>query len=530
MTGVLEAASRPSRRGGVVREHEVLRIAGRMKSDAVDTAIGEVLRWAQKRCGGELPPEAWAHESFDYFAGGRNGSCVRLRSGDADIWTIRADDPDKSVPGRVWTHEVVVGTQPEQPAKFSVRQLVSTSETDLLIEPHVPGFVHQIADRSVVLVGSEQIAAHPTVYETESDAEDLIGRLIDSGRQLPVFVFTSAEGRRAVVDGVLLGRAILGIGHVALVHEDAAWHLTRELGRSRSVFGGAARVYLPDFSRDADRYAHPLVLANQLQDADGVSRTVRWMRQLAANESIRRAKLGRDVLPYAEIKAASLRLRQQMLVVEQASDTDQLAAANDRIAELEKQLASLATEQDYYLSEYGKERDRAEVSEAQARASAYRIQQLTAQMKARGDDPDQGVALPTTWAALQDWCDETLAGRLVLTPKAARGLRDPLYQDVEMAARCLLWLASECRDQRINGGGGAMSNVPIMEGIQNASCGADTYEFDWGGRRFEADWHIKSGGNTRDPARCLRIYYCFDEQTQQIIVSEMPAHRRTSAS
>ena len=39
-----------------------------------------------------------------------------------------------------------------------------------------------------------------------------------------------------------------------------------------------------------------------------------------------------------------------------------------------------------------------------------------------------------------------------------------------------------------------------------------------------------SGGNTRDPSRCLRIYYCFDEQTQQIIVSDMPAHRRTAAS
>lgn len=75
-----------------------------------------------------------------------------------------------------------------------------------------------------------------------------------------------------------------------------------------------------------------------------------------------------------------------------------------------------------------------------------------------------------------------------------------------------------------------MSNVTIMDGIQNASCGADTYDFDWNGRRFSADWHIKNGGNTRDPIRCLRIYYCFDTQTQQIVVADMPAHRRTGAT
>jgi hypothetical protein len=79
-------------------------------------------------------------------------------------------------------------------------------------------------------------------------------------------------------------------------------------------------------------------------------------------------------------------------------------------------------------------------------------------------------------------------------------------------------------------GGGSLREIVVEEGIRNSPCGEDTYEFDWSGRKFSADWHIKNGGNTRDPSRCLRIYYCFDEQTQQIIVSDMPAHRRTEAS
>ena len=49
----------------------------------------------------------------------------------------------------------------------------------------------------------------------------------------------------------------------------------------------------------------------------------------------------------------------------------------------------------------------------------------------------------------------------------------------------------------------------------------DTYYFDRDGRRFSAAWHVKTSDNTRDPVRCLRIYYCFDSQMQRIIVSEM---------
>lgn len=521
----------------VVREHEVLRVAGRMPGDepaaVAKAAIGEVLRWAQRRCGGQLPPEAWERKSFDYLSGGRNSSCVHLQSGTSDLWAIRADDPDKTVAERVWTTEVVVGLLPDQPAKFSARLLVSTPEADLEIEPHTPGFIQQVVENCGLINGKKLLSVAPAIHETEADAEDLIDYLIDPSRQLPIFVVTLAENRQAdhpTLDTEALSRAMLGIGHVALLRPAATWRLTERFGKFKSAFGGAARVYLPGFSDDADPYIHRLVLANQLDTAEGAARATRWMRQLAAQESILRTKLGRDVLSFAAIRSANLQLRQEILRNEDASENVQLAAANDRIEALEKQVESLSLEQSYYIAEYEKERARAELSESQAQKSAYRIQQLTEQIKAKGDDPDKDIAIPASWQELPAWCDEQLAGRLVLTPNAHRGVRNPLFTDVETAARCLLWLASECRDQRIKGGNGSINNVTIMDGIQNASCGADNYEFDWNGRRLLADWHIKNGGNTRDPSRCLRVYYCFDPQTQQIIVSDMPAHRRTGAT
>ena len=54
--------------------------------------------------------------------------------------------------------------------------------------------------------------------------------------------------------------------------------------------------------------------------------------------------------------------------------------------------------------------------------------------------------------------------------------------------------------------------------------------FDWQEGRLSADWHVKNGGNTREPRRCLRIYYGFDEATRQVVVADMPAHRRSGAT
>lgn len=523
-----------SRMPRVVREHEVLRVAGWMPGEDPDAvarkAAGEVLRWAQRRAGQGLPREAWDGENFELPLPGRDPSAIRLRVGASDLWAFRVHDPDKTVPGRAWTTEVVLGHVPGKPAQFSTRLLVATPEEDFSIDPAVPGFVQQVAERCGLVVGSQAASATPAVYADGDDAEALIEHLTDPGRLLPTIVLTLADGASApYINAEKLAGVLTGLAHVAVACPDAAWRLTERLGKRLSVFGGAARVYQPGFEDTADPFAHRLVLSGQLVSVDGIERATRWLRQSAAQAGLQRTRLGGDVLTFSAIRAAQLEVQQSTLREADASDADQLAAALKRIEALKGEVDDLKTEQTYYIEEFDKERERAEIAEAQAQKSAYRIQQLTDQLKSKGDDPDQEIQLPADWSELANWCDENLAGRLVLTPNAHRGTRKPLFQDVETAAKSLLWLATEGRD-RFRNGGGALANIPIFDGAQNAPCGADEFDFDWNSRRFSAEWHIKNGGNTRDPQRCLRVYYCFDQQTQQIIVADMPAHRRTGAT
>ncbi len=529
-----DTLSRLARGRHIVREHEVLHVAGWMRDEHPDAvfrkALTEVLNWAQGRAGQSLPREAWDGKSFEFPLPGRDPSAIQFQSAASDLWAFRIHDPDKVVPGRAWTTEVVFGHLPGEKTRFSTRLLVATPERDFFIEPAVPVFLKKIAEKCDLMVGSQAAEAIPAVYCDRDDAELLIEHITDPGRLLPTIALTVADGDTVpFINGEKLAGMLTGLAHVAVARPDASWGVTKRLGKRLSVFGGACRIYQAGFEETDDPFSHRLVLPGQLSSVDGVERATRWMRQYVAQAGLQRTRLGGDVLTFSAVRAAQLEIEQSSLRQADASDANQLAAALQRIKALTNENKDLISEQTYYIEEFDREHERAEIAEAKAQASAYRIQHLTNQFKLRGEDPDVEISLPTNWPEFINWCDINLAGRVVLTPFASRSTRKAEFQAVEVAARCLLWLATDGRDRFINGGG-PIANTPILDGVQNAPCGGDEFDFDWNGRRLSGEWHIKNGGNTRDPARCLRIYYCFDQQTQQVIVADMPAHRRTEAT
>lgn len=522
----------------VVREREILRLAATLGDadgeKAAQAARREVLKWAEKRTGGRLPPAAWAHEAFEHLAGGRNCAAVRVVDDSRDIWAIRADDPDKNVAQRVWTVEAVIGRRGEQRALLGLRVLVSSPEQELRIEPAVPGLVQQLASACGLYHGTEPLDAEPWLIESEDDADRLIDALIDSRRRIPIFVLTvpgdAADPVKPLIDPMPIARATLGIAIVAVLPARFTWVLTERFGKRLSVYGGAVRVYLPGFTQDANPYGgHDLVLAERLSSAENASRVSAWLRQVAAAQSLRQLRLGHDVLSYAAVRAHSLDLLRTQLQQEGASDAQQLIAAQTQISALKKDLEKALQDQQWLSDEHEAAEERAQVAESQLAAASYRIQQLLAQIKKRGENPDATIPLPTSWEEFADWCDQYLVGRVLLSSRARQEVKAPLFKDVATAARCLLWLANEYRERRLNGGDGDL-RIPIDSGIRNDRCGADSFDFLWQGVRRRVEWHIKNGGNTRDPTRCLRIYYFWDDAGQQVVIASMPAHIHTDAT
>ena len=172
---------------------------------------------------------------------------------------------------------------------------------------------------------------------------------------------------------------------------------------------------------------------------------------------------------------------------------------------------------------------RALAAEQENRSLLFKVRQLKDALASGGSTPTIEPPLPLSWSDFLDWFDQTFPDRVLLTPAARRLAREPEFEDVTLVAKAVTWLATVHHETRVKGGG-SLRDVTVESGIINAPCGGDTYSADWKGRRYEVDWHIKTGGNTHDPKRCLRIYYFWESEMQQTVIDHLPSHRRTGMS
>lgn len=518
-----------------VRERELLRVAavlsGNDPKTAAEAARREVLAWAAKQVGDQLPSMAAEGRSFEHLRGGRN--CIGTSFVDEHrvLWALRADRPDADVAQRIWTTEIVTGYAPGNgPALFSLRLLVSTPESHLSIEPAVPGLVRQVANACDLQQDGSPIAALPWNIASQADAEDLVEALVDPARSAPYLVCSVAEGEtRSRLDVAQLSKVSLGIARIVVIPAALSWVLTQRLGKPLSVYNGAIRAYLPGFSYDSNPYAHRLIFINSPDDEQQQRTAQSALRWLVANESLRRLKLGDDVVSFSSVRDAGLDAERKRLKESGTGAVEQLNAAQSQIDALKQDLIRANGETEQWMSEYEDADEKVKLLEQQLRSAQYRNQQLLAQIKARGGEPDTDIELPDDWGAFADWCDDMLSDRVTLSSRARREVKSASFDEPQTAARCLLWLANEYRDSRLNGSTGDLRK-PLESGIQNDRVGGDSFEFKWKGRNVLVEWHIKNGGNTHDPRRCLRIYYFWDEVSQAVVIVTMPAHIRTGAT
>ena len=495
-TAALSDVFQPSRTSAprTVREREILRVAATVDREGGDRsatkARKEVLKWVRKRVGAPLPKIAWEYEEFEKHMGGRDCKAVRIADGSADLWAIRANDPDKTVAGRVWTTEIFIGHENTRHVRFGLRLLVSAPEVDpLTVEPAVPGLMLQLAEKCGLYQGERRLTPEPWIVESDDDTQRLIGALLDPLRREPVFVLSVASG---AVDPLApymppepLARESVGLARTVVLPARFTWSLTERLGKRLSVFGGAVRAYMPGFAEDADPYNHPLFLAERLSNRTGAPQASITLRRRAATISLRRIRLGQDVLSFSSVQTHNIAAKRARLDHENATAEKKLEAAQVEIENLKESLIKSKDEQDWFAEQHDKAVAEKEQLENKLGAAYYRIQQLTEQLATRGDKTDSDIRLPDEWENFSDWCETNLSGRVALSPRARREVRAPLFEDVAMAGQCLLWLANDYRQARLQGGNAGDLRESIEGGLWNDRSGADVFEFDWQGKSFD---------------------------------------------
>ena len=158
-----------------------------------------------------------------------------------------------------------------------------------------------------------------------------------------------------------------------------------------------------------------------------------------------------------------------------------------------------------------------------------------------GSHADAEVPFPSNLAEVGEWAHQAVPGRLIILPRAIRAAKQSVYGKPEQVFRALLTLANEYRDMRVEGGSAKKAAFdktleelglrcePTFSGVGYGEFG-DTYIVDWQGERKLLDTHLKNGGNTRDPTRCLRIYFFWDADVQQAVIGSFPGHLESRLS
>lgn len=522
-----------------VSERDVLRISGlvgRETTDSFEQSKLEILKWVKNRAGGILPAASENFLDFSVDVGGRNVECRAEDFGDIKMWGLRAEDPDKNVAGRVWKTEVVLAQPSDGHPMLSIRLRVTNRGFDDNFIPSSPGVVQQLIE-NIGLRRDNLEFSSKTIYINDEDSfEEFVEYLTDETRQLPIVLLSQIPSKSFYsISPLELLKRVSGMAHVYCISDAFTWKMSDRVGRKNSVFDGGIKVYNPSSNSDLDVLdfsSQRLLTRNYIESTSNKNTPIRLIVGGICEQSLNSQRLGREIIAFSEFSSKLQKHRIAKLSNQNAElggkTTEVVQALKEQVSSLEYELLEKSQMEAFALDENEELRKRAEEAERQQNLLLYRLKAI----ENSSDDAlvSENVDSPNNWQALVEWVESRFTGKIVLTPSARRGAKKAKYEDLSKVVSSFKWLATRGIEGRTSNVGETLKEEYITDGVLHAHCGGDTYDFDWQNNRFQADWHIKSGGNTHDPKRCLRIYYSWDPQSSQIVVSDMPSHVKTEAS
>jgi len=413
-----------------------------------------------------------------------------------------------------------------------------------------PRLVLNLAQR-FILEEARPIEPHPIRLHAESQLDMLHALLTSPVRTMPVLLLTEADPRHLdvyvqvspyVLDPEKLAQKVEGLAYVVTMPRNLTFAWTDRVGKVWSAFQGAVRTYQPGLDFDEDSPAeHPLALLKNIlfwrhDGLEGEEAFSAFLVERAYQHAATKRVNWGTCLFYADAKMFSTKKAREASVTHQELlelYEKENQALRQKIEELQKEAEAYnddaiqcERERDMYIEENNRLR--------------HRIDALQAALEAKtGKSVDDAVSIPIpdNYDELPEWVSVHLAGRLCLHPRARRGLREAEYEDVGRVYQALLLLANEYRNmcqgreganeaftQRLNQLGlrCGHSITPSRAGEEGDAYFV-RYPLHTGRRRF-LELHLRNKGNTRDPKRCLGIYFFWDEDTRQVVVGWLPGH------
>jgi len=521
----------------------VLSFAPNPSKDEFDRIRTSCLIWISDRAGRPLPPSAWSGESFELEeVGAQRAGAVGIEA--PRYWTARLDDADKQVPRRVWVTEMGLGEAPNKLLLFGVRLTCVTRGEDEEFTRSIPGFVRPLIESGGAMLDGRLIGSEPKLVSDQATVDDLVDLLCDPAREADVIVFSLPEGSsnpsETAIPALEVHQSTLGAAHVIILTSAASFLLSDQVGKEFSVFRQGVRTYVTGFSPEFDQPSkHPLTLAARI--ANWSEGGTQGYKKMLVSRALARsvAKPNREHLLPSFSAIRSVASRNQMRKAREAGSTDRelLKLAEEEIVYLTKTMQEERENNNELLKTADEEREEALQIAQQAKVRTEmlgrRVELLNERLRSFDREEDT-VSIPSSLENIQNWCEEHLSGDVELHNRAYQGIKKSKYQDSKLIYSALLLLRDYYVPMKRNGGA-ALQDQFITKcnelGLEESATFSgdrwgqegETYKVNYAGRKRLLDRHLKKG-SSKDERYSFRLYFFWDDNTEQVIVGWLPSH------
>lgn len=540
-----------ARRAPFSRVRSVSQVILTFESDDTQQTFAELraeaLKWLARRAGRPLPDRAWEGESFDMLeAGAQPVSAIAMDQ--PAYWSFRISDADKDVARRHWTTEAGILVSDRQ-VHFGCRlQCVAMGESPEF-NASIPGVVAQVVRNHAAYLDGRQVSLNPWAVDSESDVDELVELLLNPRRTRPVIVVSlgDRDGRdgRGAIDANELARLTVGAAHVITLTGDAAYALTDSIGKDFSVFHRAVRTYRPGLDPDGGSATeHPIALPATIEDwTDGGAKAfMRFLVERALRDTVLGVDIYRQLPSFGEMHAQAAKRRRAKAKAEGATDAELLTLAIEENDSLQRKLDEEKETYDGLLqaAELDRQQMEQELDEARAsyRALQARLQHLEVALSAAGKQEEPQI--PDSFEKLDTWCADHLSGQVCVLPRAMRAATKSTFETPPIAYKALLILRDHFVPMKREGGLEkkqayeraltelGLEDTPSFSGERAGEHG-DEYRVKHNGRSRYLERHLK-GSSSREERFGFRLYFFWDDDTQQVVVGSFPGHLTTRAS
>ena len=524
----------------------IISIEARLAAGATFSAAHEIaVKWLRRK--GFTAPELGS-ETFDQKTD--KGHSLSIVSAPEDgLWAMQAETADREIEGRMWRVEMVLlDTAPTAALGVTLTAISPTGAP----EPRtsIPGLVSELVAKLglVDVDDGSRLNAGPIFVRDQEALGELIASLRSSMRSRPVLVLSTykkGDQLKQLLRPTDLSKKLSGLAKVIVLDREMSWPFNDAVGRRFAVAGACIRLFRPDFSPDDEPGRHPawnpteltaLGLAlNGLSDQLLQESAYSSLRALEREEAIPAFERVRQMVLRRQIESARRQADDAARAARQSTSLEsilsELTQERGYMALLEEDNARLTNEANRLELELLESKGERDHMRSRVHYLDRRVSELERQLRERSGQYEP--AFPSTWDDLEQWCDENLSDRVVVTAKAMKAARESVFEDVASAYRALWLLAEHYVPSRRQGGdfrpafaNASLEVTPVGMAADDHRYSSE-YQTPYKRTLVKLDQHVKGSDNV-DPRYGFRVYFHWHVKDSCAVVGWFPSHLTNS--